>query len=85
MFRHESFQLWESHVSSALISKNNDFVTLNKDGINVFALGSRDKRPIMDVEGQQRMIHSLESCNYLKLSPSNNLVFACQKMDKREV
>lgn len=46
MFRHESFQLWESHVSSSLISKNNDFVTLNKDGINVFALGSKDKRPI---------------------------------------
>jgi hypothetical protein len=51
----------------------------------IFALGSIPKRPIRDSVGEMRMIHSLESMNYLKLDPTNLLVFANQKMDKREV
>ena len=85
IFRHESFQLWESKCDSALLSKNNDFIIINRDGINVLALGSVDKRPIKDVEGNDRVMHSLEAYSYLKLDPSNSIVFANQNMNKREI
>jgi len=60
-------------------------VAVNRDGINVFALGSTQKREIIDFEGNPRMMNSLESMNYLKLDPTNVLVFANQNMAKREV
>ena len=77
IFRHESFQLWESQISGLLTNKNNDFVKINRDGIAIIALGSIEKRNIRDAEGNERMIHSLESMNYLKVDPSNFLLFAC--------
>ena len=76
MYRHESFQLWESQVQGCLISKNNNFVTLNRDGVNVFSLGSVNKKEIEDATGGKRMMHSFESVNYLKLDPTNAVVFA---------
>lgn len=85
MYRHESFQLWESQISGTLIHATNDFVTINRDGVMIFALGSISKRPIQDSVGDMRMIHSLESMSYLKLDQTNLLVFANQKMEKREV
>lgn len=39
LFRHESFQLWESESSGLLLDKNKDFITLNKNGMQVLALG----------------------------------------------
>ena len=39
----------------------------------------------MDVNGDMRMMNSFESVNYLKLDPTNVVVFANQNMDKREV
>lgn len=59
-----------------LISNNNTFVTLNRDGINVFSLNSTNKRKIKDANGDDRIIHSFESVNYLKLDPANAIVFA---------
>jgi len=58
---------------------------INRDGINILALGSIEKRDIKDAYGTDKMIHSLESMNYLKVDPSNYLLFACAKMEKREV
>jgi len=40
LFRHESFQLWESDARGLLLTKNKDFVTLSKSGLCVLALGS---------------------------------------------
>lgn len=85
LYRHESFQLWESKCDSTLLSKSNDFLILNRDGINVLALGSVDKRHILDVEGNHRMMHSLESTSFLKLDAMNSIVFANQNMNKREI
>ena len=42
----------------------------------IFALGSTSKRRIIDSIGDARMIHSLESMNYLKLEPTNLVIFA---------
>ena len=46
IFRHESFQLWESECTGFLLNKNKDFVTLGKAGMEVLSLGSKDKRTI---------------------------------------
>ena len=40
LFRHESFQLWESEVFGILLESNKDFITVNKDGIHVVIIGS---------------------------------------------
>jgi len=42
-------------------------------------LSSTDKRAVVDEKGTDRMIHSLESCNYLKVDKNNYLLFECAK------
>lgn len=76
LFRHESFQLWESQCSGSLLYKNHDFLIVNRDGINILSLGSVDKKRIVDSEGNDRIMHSLESCSFLKLAKDNKIVFA---------
>ena len=76
MYRHESFQLWESQCQGTLLHGTNDFIAVNRDGINVFSLGAIQKKPIQDIAGDMRIMNSLESMNYLKLDPTNVLVFA---------
>lgn len=68
-----------------LLTKNKDYIHLNKSGMHVLSLGSTEKRPIVDNYGMNRMIHSLESCNFLKVDKSNYLVFQCQKHENRVV
>ena len=85
LFRHESFQLWESECMGLLLSKNKDFIHLNKSGMHVLSLGTMEKRAITDNKKMNRMIHSLESCNFLKVDKSNYLVFQCQKASNRVV
>ena len=76
LFRHESFQLWESEVRGIMLESSKDFITVNKDGINVVALGSTAHRPVVDANGIDRMLHSLESMAFLKVDPDNHLNFA---------
>lgn len=63
----------------------NDFLILSKDGINVLALGEKDGRCIKDKDGLPRFIHSLGSINYIKIEPTNHLLFACQFYEDRQV
>lgn len=81
---HESYQLWESKVKGFLLTSN-DFMILSKSGINLLALGEKDARVVQDEEGFDRMIHALGSCNFLKIEPTNHLLFACQFYDDRQV
>lgn len=85
IFRHESFQLWESECTGFLLNKNKDFVTLSKSGMHVLSLGSTEKRAIVDSDGMDRMVHSLESCNFLKVHKDNYLLFECAKTNQRVV
>ena len=39
LFRHESFQLWESECTGFLLNKKKDFVTLSKSGLHQMGLG----------------------------------------------
>ena len=67
LFRHESFQLWESACTSTLPNHSQDFLIVNRDGIQVLSLGQVDKKRIIDSEQNERIIHSLESVSFLKL------------------
>jgi hypothetical protein len=73
---HESNQLWEGTVKGFLLDTN-DFTILSKDGINLLSLGERPSRVVQDSKGADRRIHSLGSLNYLKIAPTNHLLFAC--------
>lgn len=50
-FKHESFQLWESSIYGFVLSKNKQFVSLSKQGINVLSLGSVEQTKIVDSTG----------------------------------
>jgi hypothetical protein len=65
--------------------RTNDFIILSKDGINLLSLGQGAPKTVKDDKGAERKIHSLGSCNYLKIEPSNHLLFACQYYDNRQV
>ena len=81
---HEGYQLWESPVKGFLLTTN-DFMILSKDGINLLAIGEKPSRVVKDQDGLDRMIHSLGKCNYLKIEPTNHLLFACQFYDNRQI
>ena len=40
-------------VQGILLESSKDFLTVNKDGINVVALGSTTSRPIVDADGYE--------------------------------
>jgi hypothetical protein len=50
---------------------------LNKDGIQLLALGDKPGRVVKDNEGFDRYIHSLGSFTYLRIEPTNHLLFSC--------
>mmetsp|Transcript_802 Transcript_802/g.1014 ORF Transcript_802/g.1014 Transcript_802/m.1014 type:complete len:155 (-) Transcript_802:1707-2171(-) len=84
IFRHESFQLWESKVKGFLMSTN-EFMILSKDGINLISLNKQRNRIVKDSEGFERSLHSLGSCDYMKLEPTNHVLFACQFYENRQI
>ena len=75
IYRHESFQLWESDIFGFLLKKTHNFIVLNKDGIGVYSLGSRHKQVLIDDNGAEKVLHSLEGYNFLKIEKYNNIVF----------
>jgi hypothetical protein len=48
---------------------------INRDGISVISLAAGQKRTIKDFNGQEKMIHPLESANYLKVDGDNFINF----------
>ena len=80
----ESYQLWESPVLGFLL-ESNDFMVLDKTGVSLISLGERKSRVIVDSEGFERMLHPLGKCNYLKIEPTNHILFAFQFYDDRQI
>lgn len=74
-FNFELFQLWESKVKGFLLSTN-EFMILNKDGTQLISLRDSKGRPVVDNEGFDRFIHTLGSCNFLKIESTNHLQFS---------
>ena len=75
LFRNESFQLWESQITGFFLHSKKDFITINRDGINVLTLQSGSKRQLIGDDGQEKMMHCLESTSYLKIDPTNFIYF----------
>lgn len=48
---------------------------INRDGLSVISLGSEGKRSVKAQNGQEKMIHPLESTNYLKVEHDNYITF----------
>ena len=69
--------MWESEVRGFLISGKKDFCILSKSGLNILALGAIDKREVFDENNNERMVHSLESVNFLKVASDNYILFEC--------
>lgn len=67
--------MWESGIKGFFLNKNKDFITINKEGVNVYSLGSRSKQSITADNGQEKMVHSLDSVSYLKIHPKNFVLF----------
>lgn len=60
-----------------MLEYHKDFVSIGKAGINVLALGAEPKRPMKDNEGQDKMIHSLDSTSFLKIDSINYIKYEC--------
>jgi hypothetical protein len=63
-------------VQGVLLERSKDFITVNKDGIHALSLASEHRRPVFDGTGRERMLHSLESMSFLKVSSENFINFA---------
>lgn len=63
-----------------LLTKNKDFIHLSITGMSVLSLGSVEKRAFKDNKNVDRMVHSLESFNFLKADKTNYLSFSGSKV-----
>jgi len=66
-----------------LQTHNKEFITMSKSGLNVIALGKVDKRKLSSLDGQMKMIHSLDSLSFLKVDKINYINFKCQDYNNR--
>jgi hypothetical protein len=72
LYKHTSYQLWESPCKGFLSTHLNDFIILNKDGMSFVKLSEHEMRKaINNDDGIKRMIHSIGSSNYLKIENGN--------------
>ena len=78
IFMHESFQLWESQMSTFMLTGTQDMITLNRQGVSVSSLGFGHKKAYKDDKGDDILIHPYEGYNHLKISPNNYLLYSCQ-------
>ena len=76
VFRHDSFNLWETKIMSFLNDATLDYVSLSERGMGVIGLSTQflTKR-VKDNAGDMHQVHSLASCDYLKLNPRNHILF----------
>ena len=75
ILRHETFHMWESFVKGLLLPSL-DFFILQNQGIKAIKLGYQEKqRKIKDSNGDKVKMHSLHNCDYLKINPTNHILF----------
>ena len=53
--------------------------------MSILSLGNREKRALLDNIGVDRMLHSLDSVNFLKVDQGNYIVFECANGDERQI
>lgn len=65
-----------------LSTQNNDFIILNKEGINFIRLDqTKSRKSFKEQEGIKGMVHSLPSMDYLKIEDRNMLYFENKLVD----
>ena len=72
-------------ITGLMLEKNKDFLSISKVGINVLSLGAEPKRHMIDNDGQDKMIHGLDSCSFLKIDSINYIKFECQDYNHRVI
>jgi hypothetical protein len=65
-----------------MIEKNKDFITLSRAGISILALGDREKSKVRDSSGMDKIVHSIESLDFLKVDKNNMMLFECAEEDR---
>ena len=87
LYRHESSCLWETRVSGFLNDSTKDFIALDQKGIGVMALSSEFQMKEVPnyAATTQFKLHSMSSCRYLQLDPSNTLFFAFAEEDNKSI
>lgn len=68
-----------------LLRLSKEFVTFSKAGMNVVALGNQDTKYLKDNFGLDKILHSLDSLNYLKVDPANYVNCKCQNYENRVI
>ena len=51
--------------------------------MNMVTVGRGEARKLKDKDGLNRLVHPLGSADFLKIEPSNHLLFSCQFYDDR--
>jgi hypothetical protein len=64
------------------VDEKKEFIHLNKNGISVTSLSEIDKRIIEGNDNQMKVLHSLESINYLRVDPGNFIEFDSETGDR---
>jgi len=60
-----------------------DYILLSQNGLFVLTLNMNvESKKFKDNENQIHMLHSMSSCDYLKLDPQNNILFECARDDR---
>jgi len=77
IYRHESFCLWETAIVSIMNQITRDLVILSNEGLSVMDLSSNIVTRNVSSNNQKYCIHSLASCDYLKLDELNHILFKC--------
>lgn len=76
VFRHESSQVWESDSCGFFLSKSEDYIKISKNGLFMLSMGDKkDEKEVIDEKKMPWMSHSLESMDYLKVYPTNYMLF----------
>ena len=50
IFKHQSFQMWESSIFGTYLPRSQEYVTVNIDGISVASLSLQEKRVIPGIK-----------------------------------
>lgn len=75
VYHYQSKHMWEVEIRSILL-ENQDLVIFSDSGKKVISLAQSIKKKVRNQEGRVTMLHSLNSCQDLKLEPSNYLLFS---------
>lgn len=68
---------------SFLNTQSQDFISLSQEGLSILALNDKlQSKHLMDNKGRRHLIHSLASCNYLKIDKQNHILFECASEEK---